>query len=276
MWSLPEERPALMGILNVTPDSFSELGVNFNKSDAIIAAERMIEAGADIIDVGGESTRPGAAPVSVDDEIRRVAPVIESIAKLGVPISIDTRKAEVARIALGLGAAIVNDVSALGDPEMAMRCIEHGCYVCLMHMKGEPQTMQHSPTYEDVVQEVYDYLLARASFAEKCGIDQGKVWLDPGFGFGKTGQHNYRLLHAIPRFVASAFPILIGVSRKSFIGALSSAPVDKRLPGTLAAQVLAQATGAKIIRAHDVAEARQAIDVAATILKPSLFSTRPA
>jgi len=272
---LPETRPALMAILNVTPDSFSEKGLNFNQSNAIDAAKRMADEGADILDVGGESTRPGANVVPVEEEIRRIVPVVEAIQKLGIPISVDTRKWQVAKTALEHGACIVNDVTALVDPEMVSVCETTACTVCLMHMKGEPQTMQLTPEYTDVVTEVESFLIQRALSVEKQGIHKSRIWLDPGIGFGKSGQHNFLLLNGLPHLVHAGYPVLIGVSRKSFIGALTGALVEDRLPGTLAAQILAQQAGVRIIRSHDVKEARQAIDVAATILRPSLFSTHP-
>jgi dihydropteroate synthase len=277
---LPSDRPALMGILNVTPDSFSEQGLNFKTQDAIDAGLRMVlDEGADLLDVGGESTRPGAAPVSEEEEIRRVAPVIEALAAipLSIPISIDTRKPAVAKAALSAGARIVNDVTALEDPEMQAVCDQGWATVCLMHMKGAPQTMQANPVYEDVVSEVLAFLIERAGIVQNAGITAARIWIDPGIGFGKTPMHNLELLHNLSRFVETGFPVLIGVSRKSSIGVYAGgAPVDQRLPGTLAAQVLAQHAGVRIIRAHDVKAARQAIDVAAAILKPSSFSKRPA
>ena len=265
-----------MAILNVTPDSFSENGLNFNQSLAVDAAKRMVDEGADILDIGGESTRPGADPVESEVEIARVVPVIKASVSLGVPISIDTRKGIVAQAALEAGATIVNDVTALSDPQMLPVCVDSGCHVCLMHIQGEPQTMQNHPQYGDVVVEVFDYLEQRAMEVEAQGISRSKIWLDPGIGFGKSALHNLLLLHALPNLVSVGYPVLIGVSRKSFIGVLSGANVGQRLPGTLAAQVLAQHAGVKIIRAHDVKEARQAIDVAAAILTPSSFSRLPA
>lgn len=277
MFELPIDRPALMGIVNVTPDSFSENGLNFESQSAIEAGIRMIEDGADLLDVGGESTRPGADPVSEDEEIRRVLPVIKALAAKSIAVSVDTRKPAVARAALSAGAQIVNDVTALEDPQMAAVCAEAGCTVCLMHMKGAPQTMQAKPVYDDVVAEVLAFLLDRVTMAGRVGVLRERIWLDPGIGFGKTPIHNLELLHGLPQFVATGLPVLIGVSRKSSIGVYSGgAAVDQRLPGSLAAQVLAQASGVRIVRAHDVREARQAIDVAAAILKPSSFSMRPA
>jgi dihydropteroate synthase len=277
LFDLPIDRPALMGILNVTPDSFSENGINFHEDAAVAAGLRMIEAGADLLDIGGESTRPGAEPVSIDEELRRVIPVIERLVVAGAKVSVDTRHAAVAARALEVGAHVVNDVSGLADPEMIYVCREGEAAVCIMHMQGAPQTMQANPTYEDVEKEVLSFLLDRAHFAMKAGIPAGQVWIDPGFGFGKTPAHNLQLLTGLSKFVASGFPVLIGVSRKSSIGLFAGgASVDRRLPGTLAAQVLAQSAGVRIVRAHDVWEARQAIDVAAAILKPSSFSKRPA
>ena len=277
MFRLPEDRPALMGIVNVTPDSFSENGVNFLTSTAIDAGTRMLDEGADILDVGGESTRPGAVPISAEEESRRVLPVIEGLARIGARISVDTSKATVAAAALRAGAVIVNDVTAYRDKDMLSVCLEAKCTVCAMHMQGMPPTMQVNPTYDEVVPDVLAYLVDRAQAAERVGLPRSQIWIDPGIGFGKSPMHNLLLLNHLNEFVQTEYPVLIGVSRKSSIGAFAGgAPVDQRLPGTLAAQVLAQAAGVRIIRAHDVKEARQAIDVAAAILKPSSFSMRPA
>lgn len=270
------DRPSLMGILNVTPDSFSEHGIHFATQSAIDGGQRMADEGADIVDIGGESTRPGADFVSLDEELRRVVPVVRALCEKGLAVSIDTRRAEVARQALDAGALIVNDVSALSDPEMLDVCVQAQCSICLMHMKGTPMTMQQNPAYENVIGEVLSFLLERADLAHGAGIPREQILIDPGFGFGKTPAHNLELLHSLRVFVETDFPVLIGVSRKSSIGAFAGgAPVEDRLPGTLAAQVLAQAAGVSVIRAHDVKEARQAIDVTAAILKPSLFSRRP-
>ncbi|AIE86756.1 dihydropteroate synthase [Fimbriimonas ginsengisoli] len=259
----------LMGILNVTPDSFSDGGRYQNASDAVRFALQMIEDGADLIDVGGESTRPRAEPVSLDDELRRVLPVVEELSAGGIQVSVDTMKPEVARRALAAGARVINDVTALREPEMREICAGAECTVCLMHMKGEPRTMQESPAYEDVVSEVREFLLGAAHQAEAAGVKREKIWLDPGIGFGKTVEHNLALLRNLDKLVETGYPVLVGVSRKSFLGKFSGTgvlPVEERLPGTLAAQVLAQAQGARIIRAHDVLEARRAIDVASAIL----------
>lgn len=260
-----------MGILNVTPDSFSDGGVHFSFQDAVDAAERMVEEGADIIDVGGESTRPGSEGVALDEELRRTIPVVEALAAKGIAVSIDTLKPVVAARALEVGASVVNDVSGLRDPLMMELVKESGCTVCIMHMQGEPRTMQQNPTYGDVVTEVRDYLVGQASALEK-----ERVWLDPGIGFGKTVEHNLALLNGLDVLVETGYPVLIGVSRKSFLGKLlGGLPADERLEGTLAAQVVAQMKGAKIIRAHDVKEARRAIEITKAItLSPS--SKRPA
>jgi len=259
-----------MGILNVTPDSFSDGGLHFAPRDAVSAGLRMVGDGADIVDVGGESTRPGAEPVPVEEELRRVIPVVEALASEGTIVSVDTMKAAVAREALAAGARIVNDVTALRDPEMVEVVAAAQCTVCLMHMKGEPRTMQSNPEYVDVVAEVRDYLVDRARFAESRGIAPDRIWIDPGFGFGKTVRHNLLLLKHLDAFVATGYPVLIGVSRKSTIGKLlnpeNPLPVEERYEGTLAAQVVAQTKGARIIRTHDVKSAKRAAMITAAIL----------
>ena len=256
-----------MGILNVTPDSFSDGGLFFDAGKAIAHGLEMVAQGADLVDVGGESTRPGAPEVSIDDELSRVLPVVSSLVAQGVTVSIDTSKPEVAEAALGAGAAVVNDVTGLRDPDMIRICAESDCTVCIMHMLGTPRTMQQSPHYGDVCAEVLHYLLAAAEACAVNGIDQGRLWIDPGIGFGKTVHHNLQLLHGLEAFVETGLPVLIGVSRKSFLGHLTGgASADDRLEATLAAQVAAQTNGARIIRAHDVRAARRAIDVTAAIL----------
>jgi dihydropteroate synthase len=258
-----------MGIVNVTPDSFSDGGIHFDPAAAIAAGLRMIEEGADLVDVGGESTRPGAAEVALDQDLRRTIPVVKALAAEGVPVSIETSKAAVAEAALDAGAAVVTDVIALSDPAMGEICAAAGCYVCLMHMQGSPRTMQHSPTYEDVVREVREFLLAKAGAAEEQGIARERIWLDPGIGFGKTLQHNILLLKHLDSLTDTGYPVLVGVSRKSFIGRIGNPeaplPAGERLEGTLAAQAYAQMKGAKIIRAHDVKQARRVIDMLAAI-----------
>jgi dihydropteroate synthase len=266
---LPPDRPALMGIVNVTPDSFSDGGVNFAPDTAIAAGLKMIEEGADFVDVGGESTRPGAEAITAEEELHRIIPVISELAKNGVKVSVDTMKSRVAREAIDAGAVIVNDVTALSDCAMTSLLAETGATVCLMHMQGSPRTMQQNPEYDDVVRDVRDFLLERVQFAEDCGVPRENVWIDPGIGFGKTVQHNLLLLKHMDEFVKTRLPVMIGVSRKSFLGKVLSPtnplPSDQRLEGTLSAQVVAQLKGAKIIRAHDVKEARRAIDIAAAI-----------
>lgn len=261
-------KPLLMGVLNVTPDSFSDGGEFVQTDIAVNRALEMVEQGADVIDVGGESTRPGAASVSEEEELRRVIPVISRLSAQSVRVSIDTSKPAVARAALEAGAETVNDVTGLSDPAMLDLCVAERCSVCIMHMQGEPRTMQSAPAYGDVVQEVLSFLLDRANQAEASGLPKEKIWIDPGIGFGKTVDHNLRLLNNLAVFVESGYPVLIGVSRKSFIGKIAGAENPKgRIGGSVAAQVLAQAVGIAAIRAHDIREARQAIDVADAILR---------
>jgi dihydropteroate synthase len=267
----------LMGIVNVTPDSFSD-GGHFLQAEAAIAhGLQLIDEGAQIVDVGGESTRPGAEPVGAEEELRRVRPVIEAIAAAAVTgrsvaaraqISIDTSKASVARAALEAGATLVNDVTALrGDPRMASVVAESGAECCLMHMLGEPRTMQLEPHYDDVVDDVKAFLLARLEFAVGEGIAEDRVLLDPGIGFGKTLAHNLELLRRLGELVEIGCPVVIGTSRKSFLGRLAGAPESsQRLAGTLATNVLALERGARVFRVHDVAPAREALAVAAATL----------
>jgi dihydropteroate synthase len=258
-----------MGILNVTPDSFSDGGRWLDLEDAVEYGNRMIGEGADIIDIGGESTRPGSDQVDEAEEIRRVIPVIERLAG-NTRISVDTSKPEVARLAIAAGAELVNDVTALGSAGMASLCAETGTRVCLMHMKGNPKTMQVAPHYDDVVDEVIEFLQERVAVAENAGIARENIWIDPGIGFGKNLEHNLRLLANLDRLCALGTPVVVGVSRKSFIGRIngtggSPAPMHERLEGSLAAQVFAQIKGASVIRTHDVTAARRAIDVVAEI-----------
>jgi dihydropteroate synthase len=255
-----------MGIVNVTPDSFSDGGVNFEPEVATASARRMLEEGASIVDVGGESTRPGAAAVSLDEELRRVLPVLEELA--GAPLSIDTSKAEVARRALELGAELVNDVTALrGDPQMAEVVAGSSAYLCLMHMRGEPRTMQADPQYEDVVSEVAAFLEERLAFAVANGIREEWICLDPGIGFGKTVEHNLALVKHLDVLLAFGRPLLIGFSRKRSLGRLLGDPEATR--GTAAASVgaalAAFGRGASIFRVHDVREHVEALKVAAAV-----------
>ena len=260
-------RTLLMGIINVTPDSFYDGGKRFDPSTAVAHGLGLVEAGADIVDVGGESTRPGAPPVSVEEELRRVLPVVQGLRRmLEVPISIDTYKAPVARAALTEGADIVNDISALRfDPEMGALLAREKVPVVLMHMQGTPQTMQAKPRYRDVLREVQDFLAARAEFALSVGVERDHIILDPGIGFGKTLDHNLNLLRDLPSLASLGYPLLVGASRKAFIGKILGVDPDERLEGSLAAATAAVFGGAHIIRVHDVKETRKAIHVADAI-----------
>ena len=252
-----------MGIVNVTPDSFSDGGQYFDHEKAIEHGLQLVKEGADVLDIGGESTRPGAEPVTLEEELRRVIPVVEGLAGVA-PVSIDTTKAEVARRAVAAGARIVNDVTALrADPHMASLCAETGVEVVLMHMLGTPRTMQNDPAYDDVVAEVAEFLAVRAGVAEAAGIDREQIWIDPGIGFGKTVEHNLKLLADTGTFVDTGLPVLVGASRKRFIGDLGGgAPESRRLGGTIAACLAAFRGGAAMVRVHDVAPVAQAIRVA--------------
>ena len=254
-----------MGVLNVTPDSFSDGGLFLEPHAAVAHAERMVEEGAALVDVGGESTRPGAAPVPEAEELRRVLPVVEALAgRVEVPLSIDTGKAAVARAALAAGASFVNDVTALrGDPAMAAAVAESGADLCLMHMLGEPATMQDQPRYGDVVAEVKGFLEERLSFAVAAGIPEERIWLDPGVGFGKTAEHNLELIRRLDEIAAIGQPVLVGLSRKRFIGAITGRPAADRASGSVAAAILAFERGATMFRVHDVRETADALAVAA-------------
>ncbi len=258
------ERTLVMGVLNVTPDSFYDGGVYADPHRAVAHASEMIEDGAALIDVGGESSRPGADPVPAEEEMARVVPVVAALrAETHALISVDTTKAVVARAALEAGAHIVNDISALRfDPDMASVVRDYGAGLILMHMQGTPRTMQASPTYADVVREVGDFLKERAAAAEAAGIDRACIALDPGIGFGKTFDHNWALLAGLPTLARFAYPLLVGVSRKRFLGALCDREVDGRLPASLAALTVAVRAGASIIRVHDVKESCDAARVA--------------
>jgi dihydropteroate synthase len=260
-------RTLLMGIINVTPDSFYDGGKRFDASKAIADGLALIEAGADIVDVGGESTRPGAPPVSAEAELRRVLPVVQGLRRMAkVPISIDTYKAPVARAALAEGADIVNDISALRfDLGMGAVAATEKVPVVLMHMQGAPQTMQAEPRYRDVLREVQDFLAARAAFALSVGVERDHIILDPGIGFGKTLDHNLSLLRGLPSLASLGYPLLVGASRKAFIGKILDVKPDERLEGSLAAAVAAVFGGAHIIRAHDVKETWRALRVADAI-----------
>lgn len=252
-----------MGVLNVTPDSFSDGGEFFNADRAVEHGLQMAADGAAIIDVGGESTRPGSAPISTDEQIKRVVPVIKRLCgKTGVPISIDTCKFEVAQAALEAGAEMINDITALGDGRIGELAAERQVPIVLMHIQGTPATMQTEPKYEDVVGEVLEFLLSRASRAERLGIAKERIFIDPGVGFGKTVEHNLLLLRNIGKFVASGYRVLVGTSRKSFIGRLTGRekPSD-RIFGTAATVALCAAAGVSVVRVHDVAEMADVVKV---------------
>ncbi len=265
---LPLTFPCIMGIVNVTPDSFSDGGLHADADSAVAHGLLLAGEGAAILDIGGESTRPGSLPVSVDDELARVVPVIERLAAATPALlSIDTTKAAVARAALDAGATLVNDVTALrGDPAMAGLVAERGCPVCLMHMLGEPRTMQDDPRYHDVVAEVAAFLEERLTVAVAAGVREEQVLLDPGIGFGKTVRHNLLLLAHLDRVAALGRPLVLGASRKRFIGALLGAEARERVNGTVATTVLGLARGAAVVRVHDVRPNVEALRVAAAIL----------
>ena len=254
----------VMGVLNVTPDSFSDGGQFFDSGRAVERGLQMAADGAAIIDIGGESTRPGSASVSDDEQIGRVVPVIKALCKkIDVPISVDTYKLEVAKAALEAGAAMINDISALSDERMAELAAKHDVPVVLMHMQGTPATMQIEPKYEDVVSEVLEFLLERARRAEDAGIDRKKIFIDPGIGFGKTLEHNLLLLRDIDKFVAAGYRVLVGTSRKSFIGKLTGKEKPgERIFGTAATVALCAAAGVSIVRVHDVAEMVDVVKIA--------------
>jgi dihydropteroate synthase len=257
----------LMGVVNVTPDSFSDGGLFLDPGSAIDHGRALAADGADLLDVGGESTRPGAEAVSAEEELGRVVPVVAGLAGTAVPVSIDTYKRSVAEAALDAGARVVNDVTALrGDPELAGLCADRDCEVILMHMLGTPQTMQDNPAYEDVVDEVKAFLAGRIELAVSEGIDEARITVDPGIGFGKTVEHNLELLRRLGELRDLGRPICVGTSRKSFIGKITGRPVDQRLGGTIASCVLAYANGAAMLRVHDVREVREALTAAEAIL----------
>jgi dihydropteroate synthase len=263
------ERTLIMGILNVTPDSFSDGGRFLDRATAVAHGTRLVEEGADILDVGGESTRPGSDPVPVDEELERVRPVIERLVELhpGVPVSIDTRKADVAAEALDAGATIVNDVSGGSDPAMFDVVRAHEASVVLMHMRGDPKTMQESPEYDDVVGEVHEYLRQRIETAELAGIDPQRIAVDPGIGFGKDLEHNLELMQRVDALLDLGRPVLVGPSRKRFIGTILDLPEDERVEGTIGAVVWMVTRGAHIVRVHDVKEVVRAVRVVDAIAR---------
>ncbi len=257
------DQPRLMGVINVTPDSFSDGGEALDPAHALERGRAMLEEGADILDVGGESTRPGAESVSAEDEINRVVPVVKALSEIGAKVSIDTRRAEVMKAAIEAGAQIINDVTALtGDPDSLPLAAESGLPVVLMHMQGEPGTMQDDPQYADAAKEVFGYLKDRVAACEKAGIERSRLAVDPGIGFGKTVAHNLEILNRLELYRDFGPPVLLGVSRKSFIGKLSrDEPPKDRVPGSIAAVLAAARQGVRLFRVHDVAETRQALEV---------------
>jgi dihydropteroate synthase len=268
-----------MGVVNVTPDSFSDGGLYLDTAAAVAHGVQLAAEGAEILDIGGESTRPGASPVGSEEEMRRVVPVIEGLTGDGVTvqISIDTSKLAVARAALDVGASLVNDVTAFrGDPSLAGLVAERGCDCCLMHMLGEPRTMQEDPRYDDVVDDVKAFLLARMEFAVAEGVAEERILLDPGIGFGKTVEHNLELLRRLDELVALGRPVVIGTSRKSFLGRLTGRPDPAgRLPETIATNVIAYERGARVFRVHEVAPVRDALLVAAATVSARWTETTP-
>jgi dihydropteroate synthase len=259
--------PKLMGVVNVTPDSFSDGGLYIDEDAAIEHGRELAALGADILDVGGESTRPGAEEVSAEEERARTEPVVAALAEAGRTVSIDTSKLAVAEAALDAGAAIVNDVTALRhDPEIAALCTERGVGLVLMHMQGDPRTMQAEPTYDDVVDDVKAFLAERLEAAVGAGVAEERIWLDPGIGFGKTLEHNLELLRRLGQLRELGRPLVVGTSRKSFIGKIDGSEVGDRIGGTIASSVIAAAEGADVLRVHDAREAAQALRVADAIL----------
>ena len=264
--SLNLERPAVMGVLNVTPDSFSDGGEHLGLSKAVDRAAAMVEQGAAVIDIGGESTRPGARTVGAAEEIDRVVPVLQALhTALDTPLSIDTCKPEVMRAAIAAGAGMINDVSALRDERSLEIAAGAGVPVCLMHMRGTPRTMQHDPQYASVVDDILAYLKQRIAVCEAAGIGRDRLIIDPGFGFGKTLGHNLELLAALGRFRRLGVPLLVGISRKSMLGTLTGRAVDRRLAASLAAALIAAQRGADLIRVHDVAETVDVLRVLAAV-----------
>ena len=267
---LPLSRPLIMGIINATPDSFSGDGLALDVGRALAQARAFVEDGADILDIGGESTRPGATPVGADEEIRRVVPLIEALRELDVPLSIDSFKPQVMRAALDAGATLINDINALRAPGALELVAASDAAVCLMHMQGTPQTMQENPAYHDVVAEVGAFLAERSQACRAAGIARERIVIDPGFGFGKTPEHNLQLLQGLDRLAASGYPVLVGLSRKSLLGKVTGRKGSQPVAASIGAAIAAVARGAAIMRVHDVAATRDALAVwcVATQSKP--------
>ena len=258
-YTLALNRPLIMGVVNITPDSFSDAGVYRHTDAAIARARALIEEGANIIDLGGESTRPGSEPVSAEEELRRVVPVLTAVASAGVPISVDTSKPEVMRTALACGADMVNDINAFRAAGALEAVAGSAAALCVMHMQGEPRTMQAAPHYDDVVVEVGAFLTAHARKAVEHGVAPERIVIDPGFGFGKTYEHNLRLLAQLKQIVHLGWPVLVGLSRKSTLGRITGRAVDERIHASVAAALLAVINGARIVRVHDVRATRDAL-----------------
>ena len=256
-------RPLVMGIVNVTPDSFSDGGRFLDPGAAVAQARRLVEEGADLIDIGAESSRPGAGAVAPEEEVRRLMPVLEAVRELPVPISVDTMKPEVMRAAIAAGAAMINDINALRSPGALEAVAASDVGVCLMHMQGEPRSMQQAPRYDDVVAEVKVFLAGRIAAAQARGIARERIVIDPGFGFGKTAEHNFELLRNLDRIAELALPVMAGWSRKSTLGAITGRAATGRLAASVAAALLAVQHGARIVRVHDVAATRDALAVLA-------------
>jgi dihydropteroate synthase len=263
------ERPILMGIVNVTPDSFSDGGQHDQTDTAIAHARQLIAQGAHILDIGGESTRPGAAPVTLEIELARIMPILDAVKDSGAAISIDTCKAEVMRAALAEGADMINDVTGMRTAQARAVVAQHpNCGVCVMHMQGEPRTMQQNPHYDDVVREVHQALLHQAHTLLESGVDRSRISIDPGLGFGKTLAQNYQLIAELETIASSGYPVVFGASRKSMLGTVTGQTVDKRLAASLAAALAGVAHGAKVLRVHDVAETRDALMVWQSVKNP--------
>jgi dihydropteroate synthase len=275
---LPLDRPRIMGIVNITPDSFSDGGRHADTEAALAHALRLVDEGADLLDLGGESTRPGAEPVDAATELARVIPVLERLLpRVALPIAVDTSKPEVMRAAIAAGAHMINDVNALRAEGALDAVAGSGVAVCVMHMQGAPRSMQQAPQYDDVVAEVHRFLAERLFACEMAGIARKRLVVDPGFGFGKTVEHNYRLLRQLARFADLGVPVLAGLSRKSMIGAATGNPVERRVVGSAVAAVLAAQEGARLLRVHDVAETREALAVwQAFTAQPALAEAKKA
>jgi dihydropteroate synthase len=262
---LPLDRPLIMGIVNLTPDSFSNDGLGSDVERAVAQARFQFEAGADILDIGAESSRPGAIPTPEAEELRRLLPLLERISAWGVPVSVDTYKPAVMRAALAAGASMINDINALRHPDALYSVRDSNCAICLMHMQGEPGTMQASPQYQEVIAEVRRFLSQRVDACLAAGINSDRLVLDPGFGFGKTQAHNLTLFRALTAQAIELFPLLVGVSRKSMLGGITGRPVGERLAASVVAAVLAVQKGARIVRVHDVAATKDALAVLAAL-----------